>query len=142
MNSLASHALGYIGRIADRDKEWIEEEGKEGNYRGTDHIGKSGLEQHYEFELHGQTGYEEVEIDAGGRALRSLKRTPVSGNDLIPDSDSKLQEIAEKAFPVTVVARWLPSSLQRGGFGFGFHADLRSQPVCRWDYSRKLERIE
>ena len=56
---------------------------KQANYKGTDHIGKNGLEQHYEFELHGETGYEEVEIDAGGRALRSLKRIPpVSGNNL------------------------------------------------------------
>lgn len=99
LGALASHALGYIGRVADRDAEWIEQEGRVGNYRGTDHIGKSGLEQHYEFELHGQTGYEEVEIDAGGRALRSLRRTaPVSGNDLTLTLDSGLQEIAEKAF--------------------------------------------
>lgn len=99
LGALASHALGYIGRVADRDTEWIEQEGRVGNYRGTDHIGKSGLEQHYEFELHGQTGYEEVEIDAAGRALRSLRRTaPVSGNDLTLTLDSGLQEIAEKAF--------------------------------------------
>lgn len=99
LGPLGSHALGYIGRIADRDLEWIEEEEKEANYRGTEHIGKSGLEQHYEFELHGQTGYEEVEIDAGGRAVRSLKRNPpTSGNNLTLTLDTKLQEIAEKAF--------------------------------------------
>ncbi|MBS1196265.1 MAG: cell elongation-specific peptidoglycan D,D-transpeptidase [Proteobacteria bacterium] len=99
LEHLASHALGYIGRITDRDNEWIEEENKEANYRGTDHIGKTGLEQHYEFELHGLTGYEEVEIDSGGRAVRSLKRTPpTSGNNLTLTLDTKLQEIAEKAF--------------------------------------------
>jgi len=68
-------------------------------FKGTDHIGKTGLEQHYEFELHGQTGYEEVEIDAGGHALRSLKRIPpVSGNNLALTLDAKLQEITEQAF--------------------------------------------
>ena len=72
LGPIASHALGYIGRITDRDLQWIEEAGRQANYRGTDHIGKIGLEQHYEFELHGETGYEEVEIDSGGRALRSL----------------------------------------------------------------------
>lgn len=98
-NSVASHAIGYIGRIADRDLKWIEDSEKQANYKGTDHIGKSGLEQHYEFELHGETGYEEVEIDAGGRALRSLKRvSPVSGNNLALTLDSKLQEITEQAF--------------------------------------------
>lgn len=99
LGGIASHALGYIGRVADRDVEWIQEEGREANYRGTEHIGKTGLEQHYEFELHGETGYEEVEIDAGGRAVRSLKRTPpVTGNNLTLTLDTKLQEIAEQAF--------------------------------------------
>ncbi len=99
LGPIASHALGYIGRITDRDLQWIEEAGRQANYRGTDHIGKIGLEQHYEFELHGETGYEEVEIDSGGRALRSLKRIPpVSGNNLQLTLDAKLQEITEQAF--------------------------------------------
>ena len=99
LGPIASHALGYIGRITDRDLQWIEEAGRQANYRGTDHIGKIGLEQHYEFELHGETGYEEVEIDSGGRALRSLKRIPpVSGNNLQLTIDARLQEITEQAF--------------------------------------------
>ncbi len=99
LGPIASHAIGYIGRITDRDLKWIEESEKQANYKGTDHIGKTGLEQHYEFELHGETGYEEVEIDAGGRALRSLKRIPpVSGNNLALTLDAKLQQITEQAF--------------------------------------------
>jgi penicillin-binding protein 2 len=99
LGKIASHALGYIGRITDKDLKWIEEVEKQANYKGTDHIGKNGLEQFYELELHGQTGYEEVEIDAGGRALRSLKRIPpVSGNNLTLTLDAKLQEITEQAF--------------------------------------------
>jgi penicillin-binding protein 2 len=99
LGELASHALGYIGRITERDMEWIAEAGFEANYKGTEHAGKSGIEQHYEFELHGETGYEQVEVDAGGRAVRVLTRTPpVSGNNLQLTLDIKLQEIAEKAF--------------------------------------------
>ena len=99
LGHIASHAIGYIGRITDRDLKWIEESERQANYKGTDHVGKTGLEQHYEFELHGETGYEEVEIDAGGRALRSLKRIPpVPGNNLQLTLDAKLQEITEKAF--------------------------------------------
>ncbi|UCV23106.1 penicillin-binding protein 2 [Ferribacterium limneticum] len=99
LGAIASHAIGYIGRITERDLKWIEESEKQANYKGTDHVGKTGLEQHYEFELHGETGYEEVEIDAGGRALRSLKRIPpVSGNNLALTLDAKLQEITEQAF--------------------------------------------
>ncbi|MDE2583803.1 MAG: penicillin-binding protein 2 [Betaproteobacteria bacterium] len=96
---LASHALGYIGRINDRDVETIDNADQTPNYKGTEHFGKSGLEQKYEFQLHGETGYEEVEVDSGGRAVRVLSRTaPVSGNNLTLTLNAKLQEIAEKAF--------------------------------------------
>ena len=95
----ASHALGYIGRVTDRDLEAIEKADEEDNYRGTEHFGKSGLEQKYEFDLHGQTGFEQVEVDAGGRAVRVLARTPpVPGSNLVLTLDVKLHEVVEKAF--------------------------------------------
>lgn len=99
LGPIASHALGYIGRINKRDLETIEASDQASNYKGADHIGKTGLEQKYEFYLHGTTGYEQVEVDAGGRAVRSLSRTaPIQGSDLTLTLDTKLQEIAEKAF--------------------------------------------
>lgn len=95
----ASHAIGYIGRINDKDLEALEAEGKLSNYRGSDHLGKIGIEESYEEDLHGQTGFEQVEIDAGGRAVRSLSRQePTAGSNLILSLDVKLQQIAEKAF--------------------------------------------
>ena len=95
----ASHVVGYIGRINDNDLDKLEAEGKLPNYRGSDHLGKIGLEESYEEELHGRTGFEQVEIDAGGRAIRSLSREePAAGNNLILSLDLKLQQIAEKAF--------------------------------------------
>ncbi len=95
----ASHVIGYIGRINERDVERIEERGETANYRGTEHIGKSGLEQSYEAELHGRTGVEQVEVNAGGRAIRALSRTPsVAGNDLELTLDIELQRVAETAF--------------------------------------------
>ncbi len=97
--AFASHMLGYIGRVNDKDLEKIEERDSDANYRGTDHFGKTGLEQHYEFELHGSTGFEQVEVDAGGRAVRTLARTaPVAGNNLTLTIDVELQRIAEQAF--------------------------------------------
>jgi penicillin-binding protein 2 len=94
-----SHVIGYIGRINDADLERIEESEDAANYRGSDHIGKIGLEQSYEKELHGITGLEQVETDAGGRAVRTLARTaPVSGNNLRLYLDSRLQQVAEEAF--------------------------------------------
>ncbi len=96
---LASHVLGYIGRVNDRDLEKIEAEGLGANYRGTDHIGKTGVEASYERELHGVTGYEQVEVDAAGRGVRTLSSTaPSSGNNLMLTLDAGLQRVAEQAF--------------------------------------------
>lgn len=95
----ASHALGYIGRINETDAGWIRDNGLDTNYKGTDHIGKTGIEQSYETELHGSTGYEQVEVDAAGRGVRTLSRTaPTSGNNLILTLDMGLQEVVETAF--------------------------------------------
>ncbi|MEI7455431.1 MAG: penicillin-binding protein 2 [Nitrosomonadales bacterium] len=94
-----AHLLGYIGRINQADEDRLEANEMEANYRGTDYIGKTGLEQYYENELHGTTGIEQVEVDSAGRAVRILSRTPpVSGNTLILSIDAKLQDIAEQAF--------------------------------------------
>ena len=95
----ASHVIGYIGRINERDVERIEERGETANYRGTLHMGKAGLEQSYEAELHGITGVEQVEVNASGRAVRALSHTPASaGNDLELTLDIELQRVAETAF--------------------------------------------
>ena len=95
----ASHLIGYIGRINDRDVKRIEEWGDTANYKGSDYIGKVGVEISYERELHGTTGVEEVEVDAGGRAVRTLSRTPpTSGNNLRLALDIKLQQVVERAF--------------------------------------------
>lgn len=97
--AFASHLLGYIGRATDRDLERIAEKEEEANYRGTEHFGKTGLEQRYEFDLHGTTGFEQIEVDAGGHAVRTLERTsPIPGNNLTLTVDAELQRIAEQAF--------------------------------------------
>jgi len=96
---LFSHVVGHIGRINERELDQLEDEGLLANYRGTDYMGKTGLEQSYERFLHGTTGVEEVEVDSGGRAVRTLSRTPpVSGNNLVLKLDARLQEIAYNAF--------------------------------------------
>ncbi|MCX7184093.1 MAG: penicillin-binding protein 2 [Nitrosospira sp.] len=95
----ASHVVGYISRINSQDLQQLEASGDSTNYRGSDYIGKIGVEQSYEKELHGITGFEEVETDAAGRAVRVLSRTPpISGNNLKLSLDAKLQEVAEQAF--------------------------------------------
>jgi penicillin-binding protein 2 len=99
LGETASHVIGYIGRINQKEEARLEEEGLEANYNGTEHIGKEGLEKRYESYLHGTTGYEKVERTAGGRAIRTLSRTPpVSGNNLILSIDIELQKVVEEAF--------------------------------------------
>jgi penicillin-binding protein 2 len=94
-----SHVVGHIGRISQRDLEQMEGEDLLSNYRGTDYIGKTGLEHSYERRLHGTTGFEKVEVDSGGRAIRTLSRTPpVSGSNLVLKLDAGLQEFAYRAF--------------------------------------------
>jgi penicillin-binding protein 2 len=96
---IASHVVGYIGRINDKDNERIAEWDVTANYKGSDYIGKVGVELSYERDLHGTTGVEDVEVDSGGRAVRTLKRTPpIAGNNLRLSIDIKLQEVAEQAF--------------------------------------------
>ena len=94
-----SHVVGHIGRVNQREVEQLEADGLAANYRGTDYIGKLGLEQKYESHLHGTTGVEEVEVDSGGRPVRTLSRTPpVPGNNLMLNLDARLQEVAYNAF--------------------------------------------
>ena len=94
-----AHLVGHIGRINQADLERLEASDQAGNYRGSDYIGKIGLEQSYESELHGTTGVEQVEVDSSGRAVRILSRSPpISGNTLVLSIDAKLQEVATQAF--------------------------------------------
>jgi penicillin-binding protein 2 len=96
---VGSHFLGHIGRINDKDLEKIAEWDATADYKGTDYIGKLGVELTYERELHGTTGVEEVEVDAGGRAVRTLSRVaPIPGNNLRLSIDIRLQRAAEAAF--------------------------------------------
>jgi|SoiMethySBSTD1v2_1073268.scaffolds.fasta_scaffold16480_8 penicillin-binding protein 2 len=96
---VGSHLLGYLGRINTADQQRLEEEGVDANYRGTDFIGKAGIEASYESELHGTTGFEQVEIDAAGRGIRTLSRTPsLPGNNVTLTIDMRLQRVAEVAF--------------------------------------------
>ncbi len=99
LGQTASHMIGYIGRVNKSEAERLEASEDGANYRGTEYIGKEGLEKSYEKELHGITGYDEIEVSAGGRAVRNLSRTaPTAGNNLILSVDIELQKIIEKAF--------------------------------------------
>lgn len=89
-----SHVVGYVGRINTEELRRVDPV----NYRGTNYIGKSGIEKYYEDILHGQVGYQQLEIDVSGRTVRSLQRIPpVSGHKLRLTLDMRLQEAAYNA---------------------------------------------
>lgn len=96
---LASHVIGYIGRISPSEKERINETEDQANYRGTEYIGKLGVEQSFESQLHGITGVEQIETSAGGRAMRKLASKPATpGNVVVLSIDIKLQKLIEDMF--------------------------------------------
>lgn len=97
----ASHVIGYIGRINAREQAQMEDwtDAEQANYRGTDHIGKLGIEQRYESLLHGQTGFERVETSATGRAIRTLDTVPAQpGQAVRLTIDARLQHLVETLF--------------------------------------------
>src|ERR1035437_3256507 len=96
---LASHVIGYIGRINPAEKEKLDDSEDEANYRGTEYIGKLGIEQSFESQLHGITGVDSVETSAGGRAMRRLASSPSTpGNTVKLSIDIKLQYLVETLF--------------------------------------------
>ena len=106
---LFSHALGYVGRINEREALILDET----EYRGTFHVGKVGVEKYYEDVLHGEVGYQNVESNAHGRVLRVLERhLPTPGTDLVLHLDIR---VASDAGAPIVVTK--PDSASAGSFG-------------------------
>lgn len=96
---VAAHVLGYVSRLNDADITALQATDHYDNYRGADHIGKTGIEQSYEAELHGTTGYEQMITDAGGHAVKMLaQHAPIPGDKLVLWVDARMQAIAEHAF--------------------------------------------
>jgi penicillin-binding protein 2 len=95
------HAIGYVGSISEQDQERIDE----ANYAGTAFIGKLGVERAFEDELHGQTGHQQLLVNAQGRRVERVglsapqlqRQEPVAGNDLYLAVDARVQQVAEAA---------------------------------------------
>jgi len=105
---LLTHVLGYVGRIDEDDLDRLNRAGRAGDYRGTTHVGKLGIERFYENALHGASGLERVETNAQGRTLKVLERQdPRHGTDLVLSLDVAVQQAAWDALgdrPGAVVA--------------------------------------
>ena len=96
---LASHVVGYIGRINRAEKDRLDDSEDAANYRGTEYIGKLGVEQSFEHQLHGATGVDSMETSAGGRAVRKLASSPSTpGDTVVLAIDIKLQKLIEDLY--------------------------------------------
>ncbi|GGD75852.1 penicillin-binding protein 2 [Lacimicrobium alkaliphilum] len=93
-----THLLGYVSRINKKDLQKLNEAGQADNYAATYNIGKLGVEKFHESKLHGQVGYQEVEVNNQGRIIRTLKfQPPVPGDDLVLNVDVRLQQVIQQS---------------------------------------------
>ena len=100
--SALTHMLGYVARINKKDLQKLSEAGLEANYAATHDIGKQGVEKYHEDKLHGQVGYQQVEVNNKGRIIRTLNfEPPIPGQDLILNIDVLLQMEAQKVLEET-----------------------------------------
>ena len=109
-NELASHLIGYIGRVSQKDKEKMQSEIESSKaddpdalqasfLPGIQYVGKIGLEQSYEAVLRGVPGYDQVEITAGGKPVRTLSSSPsIPGKNVVLSVDIKLQYLVEQLY--------------------------------------------
>ncbi|MEY3788904.1 MAG: penicillin-binding protein 2 [Pseudomonadota bacterium] len=93
-SDLAAHVVGYVGRINEAELKEL----PIAEYRGSSHIGKLGIERSYENELHGKTGYAEIETNVQARLLNTLNEVnPDPGANLYLTLDIDLQKTAYDA---------------------------------------------
>ncbi|MBS0910294.1 penicillin-binding protein 2 [Tatumella sp. JGM118] len=91
-----AHVVGYVSKINDNDFKRLNAAGIAENYAADHNIGKQGIEGYYESVLHGQTGYQEVEVDNHGRIVRVLsEQPPVAGKNVWLTLDLPLQQYIE-----------------------------------------------
>lgn len=91
-----AHVVGYVSKINDNDFKKLNAAGISENYAADHNIGKQGIEGYYESVLHGQTGYQEVEVDNHGRIVRVLsEQPPVAGKNVWLTLDLPLQQYVE-----------------------------------------------
>ncbi len=94
---LTSHVVGYVGRINEKELKSL----PIAEYRGTHHIGKTGIEKTYESDLHGRAGYAEIETNAQARPIKTLTEVPpVPGANIYLTLDIDLQRTAYHALDI------------------------------------------
>ncbi|MDC8830895.1 penicillin-binding protein 2 [Alteromonas gilva] len=93
-----THVVGYVSKINKKDLQKLQEAGQEDNYAATYDIGKLGIEKYHEDILHGEVGFQQVEVNSQGRIIRTLNvQPPTPGRDIVLNLDIRLQQAAQQA---------------------------------------------
>ena len=134
LGPLFAHVVGYVSRIDADDLDRLDPD----DYKGTSHVGRTGLERYYEDVLHGKPGYELVEVNADGQTQRVLKTiAPTPGENLYLSIDVRMQKAAVAAFDGRP-GGGSHRPAQRPDAGDGQRAELRSESFRQWHRARRL----
>jgi penicillin-binding protein 2 len=98
----AAHMLGYLSPVTEEElaaqEERARRKGTETVVKGTDLVGRSGLERMYDGYLRGRSGVQQLSVDHLGRVTGVVdERDQVPGSYLVTSIDGKVQALAERA---------------------------------------------
>ena len=98
MGNLASHVIGYMGRISDSDLKRLESENDTYDYESDDKIGKAGIERVFEKYLRGQDGIKQIDMDVNGTITGEyVTQEAIGGTDVVLTIDANLQKVTEQS---------------------------------------------
>ncbi len=98
MGSLASHIIGYMGRIREGDKQWLDSLGDTYKYEPDNKVGQNGIEKVFEKYLRGIDGEKQIDMDVDGTITGEyVTKEAIGGSDIVLTIDANLQEVTERA---------------------------------------------
>ena len=117
MGNLASHIIGYMGRISDKNKEEFEKNGDTYEYDSNDKVGQAGIEKVFEEYLRGVDGIKQIDMDVEGSITGEyVSQEAIGGADIVLTIDANLQAIAENSLRTNI------EKIRAGGFGKVYNA--------------------
>ena len=117
MGNLASHIIGYMGRISEKNKKELEQKGDTYEYDSNDKIGQSGIEKVFEEYLRGTDGIKQIDMDVnGGITGEYVSQEAIGGSDIVLTIDANLQTVAENALEANI------AKIRAGGFSHAYEA--------------------
>ena len=116
--NLASHIIGYMGRISDKNKEEFAEDGDEHEYSVDDKVGQSGIEKVFEKYLRGEDGIKQIDMTVDGTVTGEYtSQEAIGGSNIVLTIDANLQRIAEEALEKNII------NISEGGFSAAYPAE-------------------